>query len=342
MKKIALIMLSLLVALPFYVSPAFAASFTAQEVSTHNTASNCWAIASNNVYNLTSIVTAHPGGQAAIINLCGKDATTAFNTVHGNSATAKAALASVLIGTLATENTMTPTVPTNLVASAISSSQVNLSWTASTDNIAVTGYNIYLGGNLIGTSSSPVFNNTGLMASTSYSYMVSAFNAAGNISVKSTPVSATTLAMSSDTSAPTMPSNLVASVDSDNQVALSWTASTDKIGVTGYKIMRDGEFLAHSDVASFIDTTVDPDTTYSYSVLAFNTTGNDSVVSSSVSIDTPSDINNDSENGNDPNYNQNDNKDTYCNGNDNNDWQSNQDSNQQSNHWEADNSNNND
>jgi hypothetical protein len=93
-------------------------------------------------------------------------------------------------------DTTPPTVPTGLTASAISSSQINLSWTASTDNVGVTGYNIYRGGSKIGTTPSTTYQDTGLAASTSYTYNVSAFDAAGNTSAQSSTASTTTLASS--------------------------------------------------------------------------------------------------------------------------------------------------
>jgi hypothetical protein len=94
-------------------------------------------------------------------------------------------------------DTIPPTVPAGLTATAVSSSQINLSWTASTDNVGVTGYNIFRAGVKIGTAPSNSYQDGGLNASTSYSYNVSAFDAAGNTSSQSTAASATTQAASS-------------------------------------------------------------------------------------------------------------------------------------------------
>jgi chitodextrinase len=77
-------------------------------------------------------------------------------------------------------DTQAPTVPTNLSATAISSSGINLSWTASTDNVGVTGYTIYRGGVQVGTSATNSYSDTGLTASTQYTYTVDAYDAAGN------------------------------------------------------------------------------------------------------------------------------------------------------------------
>ena len=86
-----------------------------------------------------------------------------------------------------------PTVPTNLSATAVSSSQINLAWTASTDNVGVTGYRIFRGGPQTGTSATTTFADTGLAANTQYSYTVLAYDAAGNVSGQSASASATTL-----------------------------------------------------------------------------------------------------------------------------------------------------
>jgi len=91
-------------------------------------------------------------------------------------------------------DTTAPTTPINLSAIAISSSQINLSWTASTDNIGVTGYRIYRGGVQVGTSATNSYSDTGLFPSTTYSYTVAAYDAAGNVSSQSISANATTQA----------------------------------------------------------------------------------------------------------------------------------------------------
>lgn len=85
-----------------------------------------------------------------------------------------------------------PTVPTGLTATAASPTQIDLSWTASTDAAGVTGYRIYLDGTEVGTSTSTSFSHTGLSASTGYTYTVRAYDAAANLSQPSDAASATT------------------------------------------------------------------------------------------------------------------------------------------------------
>ena len=97
-----------------------------------------------------------------------------------------------------------PSVPTNLSATAVSSSQINLSWTASTDNVGVTGYGIYRNSAQIGTSAVNSYSDTGLAPSTTYIYTVAAYDAAGNVSGQSSSASATTQAVA-DTTPPAAP-----------------------------------------------------------------------------------------------------------------------------------------
>ena len=109
-------------------------------------------------------------------------------------------------------DTTPPSVP-YLTATAVSFSQINLSWTASTDNVGVTGYKIYRNGTYLTKTTSTSYNDTGLTASTAYSYRVSAIDAAGNESSQSTAKSATTQAGTggTDTTPPAVPSGVTVS-----------------------------------------------------------------------------------------------------------------------------------
>src|SRR4029077_13924848 len=105
--------------------------------------------------------------------------------------------------TPAAQDTTPPSVPTGLTAKAVSSSQINLSWTASSDNVGVSGYRVFRNGAQIATTSATSFANTGLSPSTTYTYAVAAFDAAGNVSAQSSPASATTPA-APDTTPPSV------------------------------------------------------------------------------------------------------------------------------------------
>jgi chitodextrinase len=130
------------------------------------------------------------------------DTTKSTNGTHTVRATAidtsnnSATSTSVTVTVSNAADTTPPTVPAALTATAISSSQINLSWTASTDNVGVTGYKVYRGGAQIGTDPSTSYSDTSLAASTSYTYNVAAYDAAGNTSAQSAGASATTLSSS--------------------------------------------------------------------------------------------------------------------------------------------------
>lgn len=85
-----------------------------------------------------------------------------------------------------------PSVPTDVQATALSSSQISLSWSASTDNVGVTGYKIYRDGTQISTTTDTSYTDLGLTTQSLYSYAVSAFDGAGNNSNQSLQVQATT------------------------------------------------------------------------------------------------------------------------------------------------------
>jgi bacillolysin len=95
-----------------------------------------------------------------------------------------------------TTDTTPPSTPLSLVASGTTGSSTNLSWTASTDNVAVTGYNVYNGTTLLTTLTGTSGTVSGLAAATTYSLTIKAKDAAGNLSASSNAVSVTTLTAS--------------------------------------------------------------------------------------------------------------------------------------------------
>src|SRR6185369_2697305 len=126
-------------------------------------------------------------------------------------------------------------VPANLAGTAVSSSQVNLSWGASTGG--ATGYYVYLNDAILAKVTGTTFAHAGLTAGTTYNYRVGSFDAAGNNSAwTANPVSVTTPAANADTQAPTVPGNLAGKAASSTQINLTWSASTDNKGVTGYYV----------------------------------------------------------------------------------------------------------
>ena len=178
-------------------------------------------------------------------------------------------------------DTVAPTAPGSLLATAGSASGIDLSWSPATDNVGVQGYLVYRNGVQIASVTGTAYQDSGLKAATSYSYQVVAFDGAGNHSPASAAISTTTFA-APDTTAPSVPSGLGATVLSSSQVSLSWKASTDNVGVTGYRVYRNGLAVASTAVTSWLDAQLSPATSYSYSVAAYDAAGNSSAQSAAV------------------------------------------------------------
>ncbi|MFA4937087.1 MAG: Ig-like domain-containing protein [Patescibacteria group bacterium] len=147
-------------------------------------------------------------------------------------------------------DTQSPSTPTGLTVTPISSSQLNLSWTASTDSVGVVGYRIYRSGTQIGISNTTSYSNTGLTAVTTYSYAVSAYDAAGNISSQSAAVSGTTRVVASDIIAPVV--SVIAPVSgftASGTITLSASA-TDNVGVASVQFRVAGLNVGSEDTVS--------------------------------------------------------------------------------------------
>ncbi|RXR19069.1 T9SS type A sorting domain-containing protein [Flavobacterium amnicola] len=187
----------------------------------------------------------------------------------------------------AAPDTTAPSVPAGLVASNITQTGCTLSWSSSTDNVAVTGYNVYQGTTLKTTVTSTSASITGLTAGTAYSFSVKAKDAAGNLSASSTSVNVTTTAPA-DTTPPTTPSALVASNVTQTGCTLSWTASSDNTGVTGYDVYQGATLKTTVASTSAAITGLTAATLYSFSVRAKDAAGNISASSTAINVTTTS------------------------------------------------------
>jgi fibronectin type 3 domain-containing protein len=200
-------------------------------------------------------------------------------------------------------DTQPPSGPGTLTGSVKSSSEVDLSWGAATDNVGVTGYQIWRCQGSGCTSFAQVaqvgtvttYQDSGRSGSTSYSYEVRAVDAAGNTGPFSNTFTVTTPAPS-DTQPPSAPGTLSASVVNGGEIDLSWGAATDNVGVTGYQVWRcQGSgctsFAQTAQTSgtgtTFKDLTVAASTSYSYEVRAFDAAGNTGPFSNVSSGTTP-------------------------------------------------------
>lgn len=185
-----------------------------------------------------------------------------------------------------TPDILAPSVPSNLTA-AVGSNQVDLSWAASTDDVGLAGYTLYRDGAAYATlgAAETTFTDFFVQNGLTYSYTVDAFDAAGNHSAQS----AAAVATLPDTQPPSTPGAFTATAANSMQVNISWSASTDNVGVAGYSLYRDGVLITMVSAAdlSYADLTVQPATTYSYVMDAFDAAGNHSAVTNPVNVTTP-------------------------------------------------------
>jgi chitodextrinase len=206
-------------------------------------------------------------------------------SANGSAATYTYDAAGNRTQTTAKSESVAPSVPTGLGATPISQTQINLSWSASTDTggSGLAGYRIYRGGTQVGTSATTSYSDSGLTAGTTYLYRVAAYDVAGNVSAQSSQVSAKTL----DTTPPSVPTGLTGSAASATLINLSWVASTDNVGVTGYRVYRGGSQIGTSATTTYADSTVVGSTTYSYKVAAYDAVPNVSAQSTAKNVSTP-------------------------------------------------------
>jgi chitodextrinase len=251
--------------------------------STDNVGVKDYIIYRNNIQVGTSTTTS--------FNNTGLTPGTAYSfKVAARDAANNTSVQSTAFSATTTADTVAPSVPGTTTSSSQTMTSINLAWSASTDNVAVTGYRVYRNGILVGSPTATSYVDSGLTADTSYSYRIAAIDGSGNLSAQSIAVSFRTLA---DTVAPSVPSGLSATV-SGKDVLLTWSASTDNVGVAQYVIYRNGIQVATSTTANYTVLNA-PAGTSSYSVAARDAKGNTSTqsIAASVSVYAVADINKD-------------------------------------------------
>ena len=178
------------------------------------------------------------------------------------------------------------TTPTGLyLIPTIQDDRLIIGWLANPEGELVKGYKVYVDGVLTATLLRQTsYTIQGLSSNTSYDVQISAYDSQGNESSLTSALTATT--GSSDTEAPTAPSNLAVTVYSEFSASLSWTASTDNVGVTGYEVYVDGVLnqTVTSTTASILGLT--SNTVYEFYVRAKDAVPNYSDISNSVQVRT--------------------------------------------------------
>ncbi|MEU4157451.1 discoidin domain-containing protein [Actinoplanes sp. NPDC026670] len=173
-----------------------------------------------------------------------------------------------------------PSAPGNLAYTQPASGQIRLTWNASTDNVGVTGYDVYANGQLRSSVAGNVLTFTDNQPdSATVQYYVRAKDAAGNVSANSNTVTRT--GATGDTQAPTTPGTLSYTVPASGQIRLAWGASTDNVGVTGYNVYANGALKTTVTGLTYTDSQPDS-ATVAYYVKARDAAGNESAASNTV------------------------------------------------------------
>ena len=264
------------------------ATGTLTGVSAARTVTLTWPAATDNI-GVTGYVVHRDG--APLVTLGGSvrsyvdsglDATTAhrYYVIARDAAGLEGPASNTVTRSLA--DTTAPSTPTTL-ARTVSGFTVKLTWKASTDNVSVTGYTVYRAGVAIGTTTTALtYTDSTAPPGKTYAYSVRAKDAAGNLSLASTAVSAT---LPADKTAPTAPTGLAATSGAagTRRVTLIWKAATDNAGVTSYYLYRgSAKYKLLGNVLTYADTGLTAGTKYTYKVYAIDATGNWSTPSGTV------------------------------------------------------------
>ncbi len=169
-------------------------------------------------------------------------------------------------------DTTPPSSPTAFAALAVTQTGLSLSWGASSDNVGVAGYDVFRNGVKVGSMSSTGTTWSGLVCGTTYAAAVDAYDAAGNTSA-ATQITVTTAACP-DTTPPSSPSGLVQSASTGTSVSVTWQASTDNVGVTGYDTFLDGASRGSVTATSTTLSGLLCGTSYSVAIAAYDAAGN--------------------------------------------------------------------
>lgn len=183
-----------------------------------------------------------------------------------------------------------PSAPSQLGSTRQTEHLIKLNWNLAADNVGVTGYDVYRDGEQIGSVSGLTsnFTDTVLKPGTSYNYTIIARDAEGNESSASEKLLVSTKA--EDKSAPASPGNLTKAASAVDTIGLTWSASTDNTGVTGYLVYRDEALIGRTNgtTLQFEDQGLRPGYTYSYTVKAEDAALNLSSASNVVTATTES------------------------------------------------------
>ncbi len=184
----------------------------------------------------------------------------------------RSARAVILAATSACVDTQAPSVPANVAQTGVTSSSITISWSASTDNFGVVGYEVLSDGALAGSTASTLFALTGLRCGAMYTIGVRALDAAGHRSDAAGIL--VTTAGCPDTAAPSTPTSLRVSSVSQTSISVRWSAASDDRGVAGYGVYRGSAPVGSTGATSYTIGSLACGASYAIGVDAYDGAGN--------------------------------------------------------------------
>jgi hypothetical protein len=178
-----------------------------------------------------------------------------------------------------------PTTPSSVKIDKITLNSFDVSWTDSYDNIGVTGYDVYVDGILTAQTENTSITVSNLKTNTTYSIAIIAKDLINNMSVASAAVIETTL---QDENAPTVPTNVVVSNETDSSFQVSWTVSNDNNAVSGYEVYVNDIFNGTTSTTFYTVSGLNASTTYLVAVLAVDIDDNKSDTTTAINATTTS------------------------------------------------------
>ncbi|MEU5260544.1 PQQ-dependent sugar dehydrogenase [Amycolatopsis sp. NPDC021455] len=167
-----------------------------------------------------------------------------------------------------------PSPPGTPTLVGVTPTSATISWTAATDEVGVVGYDVYRDGQLCASTTGALTATcSNLSPNGSYGFYVNARDAAGNVSQASGTLVVKT-PPSDDHTPPSVPENVHTTAVNSTSIGLAWTASTDDVAVTGYRIYDSGTQIGTSDTASTTLGGLTPNTAYHLQVRAVDGNGN--------------------------------------------------------------------
>ncbi|MFD0715488.1 fibronectin type III domain-containing protein [Paenibacillus sp. GCM10027626] len=184
-----------------------------------------------------------------------------------------------------------PTVPANLLVLSKTDTAVTLQWTASTDNVGVAKYDIFVNGSYAASTTATTATVTGLTPETAYKFYVQARDIAGNRSEASLSVEVTTLEQENDLEQekekrPDKPKKLKAAAKTDTSVDVVWEVPKKNSDILEYALYIDGRFYGVTTSSRYTISDLSPSTHYRFTVKARNAEGKESKASNTLNVKT--------------------------------------------------------